>query len=246
MENMTNKEIKNLQLRVTHFLTPIAFAFFFILILYLILDAQTFSIIGGAMLLYLISPFFGRETIIPGALLLGIPGVVDGLQKLHNYQSPLSDIVLITLSIAFVDIACSLFLIWNFDLTKKLPLIGKWIEKFERIGRSKLRKKRWIENVAFLGLFAFVILPFQGSGGINATILGRLTGMNRYKVLLSVTIGALLGSFLIAVISYYIGDIFNVLKMRGIGIIITLCAFAGLVYWYLNNKEKEKGNDIKE
>ncbi len=242
---MQNDETKNLQLKLAQFLTPIAFASSFILILYFILDVRTFSIIGGAMLFYFISPFFGRETIIPGALLFGIPGVIDGLQRLHNYQSPLLDITLITLSIAFVDIACSLFLIWNFDLTKKLPLIGRWIKRIERIGRDKLRKKRWIDHLAFLGLFIFVALPFQGSGGITATILGRLTGLNRYKVLFSIAIGAFFGSFLIAVIAYYIGDIFSALKIGGIGIIITLCVFAGLVYWYLKNKEKGKEHVIE-
>ncbi|WP_342771572.1 small multi-drug export protein, partial [Methanoculleus sp. UBA331] len=50
----------------------------------------------------------------------------------------------------------------------------------------------------FVGLIAFVSLPFDGSGSIVGSIVGRMLGMTKTEVLSCITVGGLLGSFTIA------------------------------------------------
>jgi hypothetical protein len=37
------------------------------------------------------------------------------------------------ISIAFIDIIVTLFLVWNYNLAKKIPMIDNFIEKIEKI-----------------------------------------------------------------------------------------------------------------
>ena len=128
-------------------------------ILPFILGFGVFGIIGFLMveslrIAYwpLISGYFfpplGKESIIP----LGINSGIDP--------------IVMALSIAFVDIVVALFLVWNYDLAKKIPIVGKFMKKVEEKGTSAEEKYGWIKPLRFIGIVLFVIVPFQGSGGV--------------------------------------------------------------------------------
>ena len=73
-------------------------------------------------------PPLGKESVIPAGVGLGInPWVM-------------------ALSIAFIDIIVALFLLWNYDLAKKIPLVGKFMIKVEDIGKSSSEKYSWIKQ----------------------------------------------------------------------------------------------------
>jgi hypothetical protein len=77
-------------------------------------------------------PPFGKESIIPAGVLAGI------------------DPLIMALSIAFVDVVVALFLVWNYDLAKKIPIIGKFMIKVEEKGSRRKRKfggrKIWMDK----------------------------------------------------------------------------------------------------
>ena len=165
----------------------------------------------------------------------------------HNF-SPAMAITTAALSIALVDIIVGLFLMWNFDLTMKIPLIGPVIKKMEKKGGAYLKKKGWVRKMAFVGVTLFVIFPFQGSGGVGGTIMGRLIGLKKEKVWYAIITGALLGCFMIATISYYLGEAilsaFRSKSFQLIGILILVAVIAWVVYalWY---KKRDKGDERK-
>ena len=185
-----------------------------VLFLYLFLDFESFQRVGIAMLLYFFPPA-GKETVIP-------VGVAVGLHP-----------VLIGLTIAFLDIIIALFLLWNYDFAKLAPILGPWMEKVEKRGGNKFKENPWLENLAFLGLVLFVMFPFQGSGGLVTSILGRVIGMNKYKVFLAICIGAVVGSLLIAYFSdYFIGfftDLYQALIFL-VAIAVILAIYNGFKY----------------
>jgi ABC-type uncharacterized transport system permease subunit len=49
-----------------------------------------------------------------------------------------------------------------------------------------------------VGVTLFVIVPFQGSGAVGASIIGRMIGMNPYKVWAAIILGAVSGCLMIA------------------------------------------------
>lgn len=128
-------------------------------------------------------PPLGKETIIPSGVLVGI------------------DPILMALSIAFVDIIVALFLIWNYNLAKKIPLIGKFMIKVEDKGKNVEEKYGWIKPLRFIGIMLFVMIPFQGSGGMVGSIVGRLVGMKPWNTFFAISLGAVIGCLLIAMFS---------------------------------------------
>ena len=177
---------------------PIIVSIVFITLVWLGLSPAMFIIIGLLLLSYFISPF-GREVLIPMAVI--------SLLSLHGTSQMFLDIILVVGIVVFVDVMCSIFLLWNLDLLKYLPVFGKWIDGIEKFGRQKLKKSHRKRQNTFLLLTSYVALPFQGSGGIVSTIIGMLTGLRNQRIWLAVWIGSFIGSLIIAILSFYMGQV---------------------------------------
>jgi len=171
-------------------------------------------------------PPAGKETIIPKAVAGGVPPWVAGP------------------STTMVDTCVSMFLIWNYDWVKKVPLLGPALARAEAKGRQKVQKAKWFKRMAFLFTTLVVFVPFSGSGGFGGTIFGRVLGMNPYRVLLAVVIGSLIGSTSFAILSKElvkflegtpVFDFLNNLNM--IQIVIVIVAIMILIYAIRNPKK---------
>jgi hypothetical protein len=197
-----------------------------ILILYLIMDYNQFLQVGGLMIWYFFPPA-GKETVIPIGVGSGIDPLIMGL------------------AIAFIDIFVAIFLLWNYDGAKLIPFLGVWMEKIEKGGRKQFKENKWLEGLAFLGIVLFVIVPFQGSGGVAASIVGRIFGMNKYRVVVAIGIGAVVGCLMIAYLADLFFAFFEQNKVVGTIIAITIIVIVViyLVRKYLRNKKTEESSD---
>jgi uncharacterized protein YjbI with pentapeptide repeats/uncharacterized membrane protein len=205
------------------FFMPFVFSSIGILVLFLALPWDTFEKLGTWMILYFFPPL-GKESVIPAAIAQGI--------------HPL----LIASAVAFIDIMVGLFLVWNFDLARKIPLIGKFIRRIESKGNEILAKKPWVERLAFTGIILFVMFPFQGSGAVGATIVGRMLGMDPRKVWYAVIIGAIVGCLIIAYTSA-----FAMTFLLGIGVAWALITVALVVIFLILAYNYDKWGDwVKE
>lgn len=166
------------------------FQFFFPWVLWLLLGTTMVLILAGwkgwdnarnlldVFLFYTLPPA-GKETLIPLAVLdkeAPVPGFMAGMTT------------------TMVDVCFSLFLIWNYDWVKKLPVLGPALERTEAKGKERVAKTRWFGKATFIMTTMFVFVPFSGSGGTGGTIFGRVVGMRPYKVLAAVAIGSAIGS----------------------------------------------------
>jgi len=73
------------------------------------------------MMVYFFPPL-GKESIIP----LGVSGG-EITNPITGYMSIVPSInpIIMALSIAFIDMVVALFLVWNYNLAKKIPIIGR-------------------------------------------------------------------------------------------------------------------------
>lgn len=170
-------------------------------------------------------PPLGKETVIPAGIIAGIHPLV------------------IALTIAFVDFIVALFLVWNYDLAKGIPLIGQFMRKIEIIGQKSSSKYGWIRPLRFIGIMLFVMVPFQGSGGLVGSILGRLIGMKPWTTLLSITTGAVLGCTLLAYFADTIKSVILQNVLAGMLIIVVLFIIGVMVYVYKRNMTKKRNDD---
>jgi len=197
-------------------------------------DSESFIKILILMFAYFVPPL-GKESIIP----IGVSGGRISIPFVENSVFiPKIDPFLMAISIAFVDIVVALFLLWNYDLAKKIPLIGKFIEKVENIGKNSSNKYGWIKPLRFIGIILFVMVPFQGSGGVVGTIVGRLIGMKPVNTFLAISIGAVLGCILVAYFADVILSVFVTNFLLGLLILIILVVIGIMIYIYRKNHKK--------
>jgi len=186
-------------------------------------------------------PPFGKETIIPIGIYGGkIPVPFSNEIAIITPIDPL----IMALSIAFVDIIVALFLVWNYDFAKNIPFVGKFMEKVETIGEKSSSKYSWITPLRFIGIVLFVMVPFQGSGGLVGSIIGRLIGMNPLNTFLAISIGAIIGCSFIAFFSDIVFSVFFQDILFGILILIILIILGIMIVIVRKNKNKEKNNSI--
>lgn len=219
------------KLVIIQFLLPWAIAAVEFLILYLVLDMNTFTTLSFWMTIYFFPPF-GKETVIP----LAIAG--DSIESVLPISTPDTMVsihpIMIALAIASIDIIVGLFLLWNLDFAKKIPILGKWIKKMEAKGETILEKNKYIEAFTFIGVVLFVMFPFQGSGAVGASIVGKFVGLEEKKVWFAIIIGAIGGCLLIAFAFETFRTIF--MANRFVGALLLIIIFAIVIFFILRKR----------
>jgi uncharacterized membrane protein len=136
-------------------------------------------ILGGLLIAYMIPPS-GKESIIPLGIILGIPwGAMAA-------------------SVVVMDLVTGLFMILNLDVAFRIPRLGPWMAAFMAQGKEFMEERPWLARLRVPGLAFFVWLPFQGTGGVGAALVGWMIGLRWWEVLLAIGIGATLEAFLFA------------------------------------------------
>jgi hypothetical protein len=214
---MIDKKNKDLLMRFIKFFLPIILGIIVILSIgiFLVADMQIkyWPLITG----YFFPPL-GKETIIPSGIAIGF------------------DPILMAFSIAFVDIVVALFLLWNYDLAKKIPFVGKFILKVEDKGKNFEGKYNWIKPLRFIGIVLFVMVPFQGSGGLVGSIIGRLIGMKPWNTFFAISTGAIAGTLMIAVF-FKAFLIFADINTKFTFLLLGIIAFIIIVYYIFKYKK---------
>ncbi|MQY54028.1 MAG: hypothetical protein GH149_01875 [Methanosarcinales archaeon] len=133
--------------------------------------------------IYSFMPIGGAVAAIPAGLGLDVPPV--GLISF----------------IVFTDAVLALFLVWNFDYAKKIPGLGKLVERAEESGEKAIRKYKWAKRFGFMGVVFLVMFPLQWTGSAVGAMVGRLIGMTPLMTWLAVILGTFIRSTLTTLIS---------------------------------------------
>ncbi len=184
-------------------LLPFLLAFSFFLSSFLMVPTELSWILGGLMILYFVPPA-GKESIIPLGIALGIPWW------------------LMVAALALLDVLTGLFMILNFGVALRLPYLGPWISRFLASGDEFMRKRPWLARWRMLGVAFFVFLPFQGTGGVGATVVGMMMGLSPGEILLAIGIGGTAECLAFALGSELIYGLILSNLYLGVGVAITV------------------------
>ncbi|OUJ19406.1 putative membrane protein [Methanonatronarchaeum thermophilum] len=207
---------KELGFTLFKFFLPFAVGGVYLAVIYLFFDYETIYPLVVAHLF----PPFGKESIIPAGIALGV--------------SPVSMAFLM----AMLEVIVGTFMVWNYDLLKGIPRIGGSIRKIESKGSDKLSRVGWANRFAFAGVALLVMVPFQGSGTITASITGRIIGMKALDVWMAIVVGAISSNLLIA----FFADTFIAILQDNLVVGVILLIFVGVVVWIFLDKNKKEAD----
>ncbi len=199
---------------IVKFVLPLAIIPLILGVYYLILPYETFLWFAGLAGVYFVPPF-GKESIIPIAILAGHPWWL-----------------IVILLVAF-DAAVALFIVWNFDLALRIPLLGRLLERGLTMMNTYTQEHPGLRNISTIGLFLFVFFPFQGTGAMNGSILGRLLGMDARLVFACVMAGSIISCLTIALGTDAIFGLYRESPLLGIAVLLlaVLAAAAAFLGW---------------
>ncbi len=172
---------------------PFLIALGYVAVLQALLRPVIFGIAVVAMVGYLLTPL-GAEFWVPTSVLF-----------VQENGGGVAEAAVAVASIVLVDWFTALFLLWNFDLAERAPLLGRFIDKMEDRCRRFLEEKPWRQRLAVAALALYVAVPVQMSGGVIGSILGRVMGIPRYRVFTIVAASSAAGAFPIAAATYILG-----------------------------------------
>jgi hypothetical protein len=118
-------------------------------------------------------PPFGTATIVPW-------GMSDGFSGLT-----------MAFTVAMVDFVIAMLIVWWFVLLKKIPYVGKifvWTEK--KAGEKIEANPQWKRGTWWV-IFCTLLIPIQGSGGMNMSVIGKLIGLRADTIVSAVVAGSL-------------------------------------------------------
>ena len=206
-----------------------------------------YLVLLGLLVVYLVPPF-GKETVIPTALIGGaaLVALIAGITGIQLDSSSITGFPLwvIVLGIVGMDVAVSAFISLNFNLLLKIPFVGDWLRWIMQGADKIIQSKPWVKNLSSTGLLLFMYIPFQGSGAITCSVIARLLNYPPIFAIGLVTFGSLLSTLsiglgLASVLTLWdIHPLYGILMILGILAVIVLFALSwGKIVNVLSDKK---------
>jgi len=159
--------------------------------------------------------FFGRFIILIGQSEPNAEGI-----PFLKHLSASNLFVMLT----YMDTMVAMFVAFHIGIIFRLPWIGPRIQGIISDSQFILRKQPWIRRTAFIGLVGFVIFPTSTTGSVGGSIFGRLLGMKRWRVVVAILVGSILGNGLMLIFSKQIAKYSDnwTLKLFGVLLMIVI------------------------
>jgi hypothetical protein len=129
---------------------------------------------------------------VGGGKLVVLAGAID--------NAPMSTWAIASM-VLFGDISTAVILVANMHHLYKMPALGKRLAAARKAGHQVLATHKWMRRAAEFGIVVFVALPFQGTGSVLGVFLGRILGLSRRVLVLSIAAGSGLGAFGLALLA---------------------------------------------
>jgi uncharacterized membrane protein len=215
--------------RLGYFFGPLALILLMFISYFLILPGKDALKLMGGQLGYLFAiPGFDPNTLILSANTFGINPYIMGLV------------------IGIQDTIIGTFLVLNFDYVKRIPIVGKLIAEFEQGGKNMLEKYKWLNSFSVVGLFVFIVLPFQGFGPVAGAIIGRIIGIRRLYIIISIVVGSFVAVIALAYLADIIARYLPFWVQIGIPLTIAALLVSGFTYSIIKKKRKKKAEEEEE
>jgi len=173
----------------------------------------------------------GTGAFIGGGKLVILAGTVD--------QAPVGTWGVAAFIVA-MDLATALITLAGVQELYRLPIIGARVARARASGERVLRRHAWMKRITWLSLAAFVAIPFNGTGALVGTLLGRVLGLSRPSIIMATLAGSATGASALALVGDVWSDRLEELVTRpviGLAAIVVLLALSTLSSRWLLGRE---------
>ena len=105
--------------------------------------------------------------------------------------------------VVYAELGTALVMMANMTLLYRMPFLGARLAAVQETGWHVLRVHPWMRRMAEVGVAVFVAAPFQGTGAVVGTILGRVLGLSRLATLACIAGGSGVGCLVLALLGDY-------------------------------------------
>lgn len=106
-----------------------------------------------------------------------------------------------------------------------------------------MAERPWLTRWNMLGVAFFVFLPLQGTGGVGATLVGRMVGLTPGRLLLAVGAGATVEALTFALGSDFIWGLITTNLVQGLTVLLFVLLAALAIY--LASRWRKKAQEQK-
>lgn len=200
-------------------LTPFALLGALVAVSFVLYPERTQEV-GGLFFVYFVPPF-GKESVVPTMVARGF----------HP--------VFVAAAIGVLDVVGGLLVFTNWHLIVRIPLFGPLLQRFAD-GLTRIASERVaLKGASGVFLFLWVMIPFQGSGGVSAALISRVMGLSMRTALAIIAAAAFTSAILIGgVISGLLAFLDPVVVLAGVAVVVALVA--ARVLWDLRRRRIEE------
>ena len=142
--------------------------------------------------------------------------------------------------VTYMDVLTALFVAFHMGFLFRIPMAGPKIAGLASDGKFIMEQQPWLKRLAFFALIAFVIFPTSTTGSIGGSIFGRLLGLGRFRTVLGVMLGSVIGNglmyFFAKEINEWLGPDSLWLKLSGVLLLVAGVMFIEWRYRKAKNK----------
>jgi hypothetical protein len=92
--------------------------------------------------------------------------------------------------VVYIDIATSLVIMGGIHFLDRHPSVARRLAAAGESSGHVIEHNPWMRRAAWLGLALFIAVPFNGTGALVGSVLGRLLGLSRASIVAATAFGS--------------------------------------------------------
>jgi hypothetical protein len=120
-------------------------------------------------------------TFVGGGKLVILAGAVE--------QAPVGHWEIAAL-VVYIDIATALVMMGGIHVLDRIPSVARRLAAAGESGGRLLQHNPWMFRATWIGLALFIAVPFNGTGALVGSVLGRLLGLSRVSIVSATAFGS--------------------------------------------------------
>jgi uncharacterized membrane protein len=100
--------------------------------------------------------------------------------------------------VVYIDIATACIVMGAIHILDRVPMVARRLDAAGRSSGRVLAHNPWMFRAAWAGLALFIAVPFNGTGALVGSVLGRLLGLSRLNIVSATAAGSVVSATALA------------------------------------------------